>query len=57
LPFSNIEVYSSLGTKVDVPIFLNKKEIDISTLSSGVYYLKIKLKNRSSSVVKKVIKL
>ena len=57
LPFSNIEVYSSFGTKVDVPIFLNKKEIDISTLSSGVYYLKIKLKNRSSSVVKKVIKL
>jgi len=57
LPFSNIEVYSSLGTKVDVPIFLNKKEIDISTLSSGVYYLKIQLKNRSSSVVKKIIKL
>ena len=57
LPFSNITVYSSLGTKVDVPIFLNKKEIDISSLSSGVYYLKIQLKNRGSSVIKKVIKL
>jgi len=57
LPFSNIEVYSSLGTKVDAPVFLNKKEIDLSSLSSGVYYLKIKLKNRSSSVMKKVIKL
>jgi len=57
LPFSNIEVYSSLGTKVDAPVFLNKKEIDLSSLSSGVYYLKIKLKNRSSSVIKKVIKL
>ena len=57
LPFSNIEVYSSLGTKVDAPVFLNKKEIDISSLSSGVYYLKIQLKNRGSSVIKKVIKL
>ena len=57
MPLINIIVYSSLGTKVNVPIFLNKKEIDISTLSSGVYYLKIQLKNRSSSVLKKVIKL
>ena len=57
MPFSTIEIYNSLGTKVDLPIFINKKEIDISSLSSGIYYLKIQLKNRSSSVLKKVIKL
>ena len=56
-PFSNIEFYNSLGKKVNVPIFLNKKEIDISSLSKGVYYIKIQLKDLSRSVIKKVIKL
>ena len=53
MPFSTIEIYNSLGTKVDLPIFINKKEIDISSLSSGIYYLKNTAKKSQQQCSKK----
>jgi hypothetical protein len=56
LPFSTIEIYNSFGKKVPTLIIPNKKEINISSLSKGVYYLKIHLKD-DNSIVKKIVKL
>lgn len=57
LPISNITVYNSLGKKVQVRIIQNKKEIDLSSVSKGIYYLKIQLKNTDSNIIRKIIKL
>ena len=57
LPISNITVYNSLGKKVQVRIIKNKKEIDLSSVSKGIYYLKIQLKNIDSNIIRKIIKL
>ena len=54
--FSNIDIYNSLGEKVFRPKFHHLKEIDISSLSAGIYYLKVQLED-ASSVVRKIIKL
>jgi hypothetical protein len=56
LPFSTIEIYNSFGKKVHTLIIPNEKEIDISFLSKGVYYLKIHLKD-NNSIVRKIVKL
>jgi hypothetical protein len=56
LPFSTIEIYNSFGKKVPTLIIPNEKEIDISFLSKGVYYLKIHLKD-NNSIVRKIVKL
>jgi hypothetical protein len=56
LPFSTIEIYNSFGKKVHTLIIPNEKEIDISFLSKGVYYLKIHLKD-NKSIVRKIVKL
>jgi hypothetical protein len=52
----SIEIYNATGKKVYVPILSNRKKIDISLLPTGVYYLKIQLKD-TNSVIKKIIKL
>jgi hypothetical protein len=56
-PISNIKVYTSLGEKVKVRIIRNKKEIAISSVSTGIYYLKIQLENTDSNIIRKIIKL
>jgi len=56
LPFSAIEIYNSFGKKVPTLMIPNEKEIDVSFLSKGVYYLKIHLKN-NTSIVRKIVKL
>jgi hypothetical protein len=57
LPISHITVYNSLGKKVQVRIVPNKKEIDLSSVSAGIYYLKIQLENTDSNIIRKIIKL
>jgi hypothetical protein len=57
LSLSTIEVYNILGKKVHLSLVPNKKEIDISSLKSGIYYLKIQLKNLNGGIVRKIIKL
>jgi hypothetical protein len=52
----SIEIYNATGKKVYVPILSNRKKIDISLLPTGVYYLKIQLKD-TNSVIRKIIKL
>ena len=56
LPLSSLEIYNSLGAKVCVAIAPNKKEIDISSLPAGVYYLKIDFLG-NHSILRKIIKL
>ena len=56
LSLSTIEVYNVLGKKVYIPTDPNKKEINISSLKPGIYYLKMQLKNLNSSIVRKIIK-
>lgn len=56
LPLYTIAIYSVTGKKVHLPVMENRKEIDISLLSAGVYYLKIQLKS-TNSIVRKIIKL
>ena len=56
LPFLNLEMYNSLGKKMDIPLIDNLKELDISNLEKGVYILKIQF-NNNKSVVRKIIKL
>lgn len=56
LSLSTIEVYNVLGKKVYIPTNPNKKEINISSLKPGIYYLKMQLKNLNSSIVRKIIK-
>jgi hypothetical protein len=56
LPFLNLEIYNSLGKKMDIPLTDTLKELDISNLEKGVYILKIR-SNNNKSVVRKIIKL
>jgi hypothetical protein len=56
LPFLNLEIYNSLGKKMDIPLTDTLKELDISNLEKGVYILKIQF-NNNKSVVRKIIKL
>lgn len=56
LPFLNLEIYNSLGKKMDIPLIDTLKELDISNLEKGVYILKIQF-NNNKSVVRKIIKL
>jgi len=56
LPFSTIEIYNSFGKKVPTLMIPNEKEIDVSFLSKGIYYLKIYLKD-NNSIVRKMVKL
>jgi hypothetical protein len=56
LPFLNLEIYNSLGKKMDIPLIDTLKELDISNLEKGVYILKIR-SNNNKSVVRKIIKL
>ena len=56
LPFLNLEIYNSLGKKMDIPLTDTLKELDISNLEKGVYILKIQ-SNNNKSVVRKIIKL
>jgi hypothetical protein len=56
LPFLNLEIYNSLGKKMNILLIDSLKEIDISYLEKGVYFLKIQYKNRKSTV-RKIIKL
>lgn len=56
LPFLNLEIYNSLGKKMDIPLIDTLKELDISNLEKGVYILKIQ-SNNNKSVVRKIIKL
>jgi hypothetical protein len=56
LPFSTIEIYNSFGKKVTTLIIPNEKEIDVSFLSKGIYYLKLYLKD-NNSIVRKMVKL
>ena len=56
LPFLNLEIYNSLGKKMDIPLIDTLKELDISDLEKGVYILKIQYKNKKSAV-RKIIKL
>jgi hypothetical protein len=54
--FYTIEIYNATGERVFISRLKNQKEIDISALSAGVYYLKIQLKD-TNSIVRKIIKL
>jgi hypothetical protein len=54
--FYTIEIYNATGESVFISRLKNQKEIDISALSAGVYYLKIQLKD-TNSIVRKIIKL
>lgn len=56
LPFLNLEIYNSLGKKMDIPLTDTLKELDISNLEKGVYILKIQSNNKKI-VVRKIIKL
>ncbi len=50
---SIIEVYNSLGSKVAT--HQNKKEIDISNLANGIYFIKVEFENHKN-IVRKLIK-
>lgn len=56
LPLHTIEIYNAAGKKVLVPVIENQREIDISILSAGIYYLKVRLKN-TNSIIRKIIKI
>ena len=56
LPSFTIEIYNATGKKVYLPSLVNRKEIDISSLPTGVYYLKIRLVDRNN-IIRKIIKL
>ena len=56
LTIVKIEMYNSLGKKILVSRVNPQKEVDVSFLSSGVYYLKIQ-SAKNNSVIKKFIKL
>lgn len=56
LQFFSLEIYNSLGKKMDTPLFDTQEEIDISHLEKGVYILKMQFKNKKSDV-RKIIKL
>lgn len=51
-----IEVFNALGKRVILPKINSQKEIDISVLSSGIYYLKLQ-SNKNKIAFKKIIKL
>jgi hypothetical protein len=54
--FYSIEIYNAAGESVFISRLKNKKEVDISLLAAGIYYLKIQLKD-TNSVIRKIIKL
>jgi hypothetical protein len=54
--FYTIEIYNATGESVFISRLKNQKEIDISLLSAGIYYLKIQLKD-TNSIVRKIIKI
>lgn len=56
LQFFSLEIYNSLGKKMDTPLFDTQEEIDISHLEKGVYILKMQFKNKKSDI-RKIIKL
>jgi len=56
LNYLNLEIYNSLGKKMDIPLIDTLNKIDISNLEKGVYILKIQYKNKRSTI-KKIIKL
>ena len=56
LSFLNLEIYNSLGKKIDIPLIDTSKELDVSHLEKGVYILKIQYQNKKSAT-RKIIKL
>ena len=54
--FYSIEIYNAAGESVFISRLKNQKEVDISALSAGIYYLKIQLKD-TNSIIRKIIKL
>jgi hypothetical protein len=56
LPLQSIEIYNATGKKVYIPVLKDRKRIDISLLPTGVYYLKIQLRD-TNNIIRKIIKL
>jgi hypothetical protein len=54
--FYSIEIYNATGESVFISRLKNQKEVDISLLVAGIYYLKIQLKD-TNSIIRKIIKL
>jgi hypothetical protein len=54
--FYSIEIYNAAGESICISRLKNQKEVDISALSAGIYYLKIQLKD-TNSIIRKIIKL
>ena len=52
LPIENVEVYSITGQKV---LTSTSKQIDLSALNSGVYFVKL-IAQEGTSITKKVVK-
>jgi hypothetical protein len=54
--FYSIEIYNPTEKSVFISRLKNQKEVDISLLAAGIYYLRNQLKD-TNSIIRKIIKL